>query len=286
MHPLTKVLVVLAALLSIALAAFTIAYTANAERLRSEFADARELARAAQEQATRDGSDHATERARLEQQIADLGNQASSFQNSLAGLQRDNARLLADLKTAEADKLSIQAKIDQLAATNQTLSALIAKYRDEVTTLRSNELQYARREIELSDRASDLSGQLEVALENNRSLQEQLVEMRDQAANARRGVSSASSLGGDTIKPSAAIRARITSVRSDPATGAVLVQIDQGTTGQLRQNMELSVVRGQQFLGKVVLQTVDVAEAVGRVDFLGRTAVAILPGDMVISLIQ
>lgn len=286
MHPLTKVLVVLAALLSIALAAFTIAYTANAERLRSDFADARELARAAQEQATRDGSAHATERARLEAQLTDLGNQVSGLQAGLANLQRDNARLLADVKNAEADKLSVQAKIDQLSATNQTLSALISKYRDEVTTLRGNELGYARREIELSDRASDLAGQLEVALENNRSLQEQLVELRDQlAGSARSGAGGVASAGGERIKPTSAIRARVTGVRKDP-TGTILVQIDQGSSGLLRPNMELSVVRGQQFLGKLVVQTVDVSESVGRMDYLGRAPVAIEPGDMVLSLVQ
>lgn len=285
MHPLTKVLVVLAALLSIALAAFTIAYTANAERLRGEFADARELARAAQEQTARDQSAHATERARLEQQVSDLGNHASGLQSSIADLQRDNARLLADVKNAEADRLSVQAKIDQLTATNQTLSALIAKYRDEVTTLRNNELQYARREIELSDRASDLAGQLEVAVENNRALQEQLVEIRDQLAGAKRGAASGVASGSETIKATTAIRARITGVRKD-ATGALMVQIDQGTAGQLRQNMELSVVRGERFLAKVIVQTADVSESVGRIDFLGRPVVAIEPGDMVISLVQ
>lgn len=283
MHPLTKVLVVLGALLSIAVAAFTIAYTANAERLRGDLLNERELARAAQDQAARTNTSAATEKTRWETDKAALGNQIADLDARLAALQRDNARLLADLKGQEAAALTTQAKIDQLSATNQTLSSLIAKYRDEVTTLRQNELAYSRREIELSDRASDLSGQLEVAVENNRALQEQLVELRDQLANQSAGITSGKGTG--TIKASIPIRARVTGVKQGP-NGDVLVQIEAGTSDQLRERMELTLVRGNTLLGKVILQAVDTNESVGRVDFLGRPAAEVMAGDMVVSLVQ
>lgn len=284
MHPLTKVLVVLAALLSIAVAAFTIAYTANAERLRSDLLNERELARAAQDQSARTNTAAATEKTRWETEKASLGNQIADLDARLSTLQRDNSRLLADLKGQEAAALTTQAKIDQLSATNQTLSSLIAKYRDEVTTLRQNELGYSRREIELADRASDLSGQLEVAVENNRSLQEQLVELRDQLANQSAGITGGAR-GEGTIRASIPIRARVTGVQNGP-NGDLLVQIEAGTSDQLRERMELSLVRGGTLLGKVVLQAVDTNESVGRVDFLGRPAVPVQAGDLVVSLVQ
>ncbi len=283
MHPLTKVLVVLAALLSIAVAAFTIAYTANAERLRSDLLHEREQARAAMDQSAASNTNNATEKTRWETEKASLGNQIADLDARLAGLQRDNSRLLADLKGQEAAAMTTQAKIDQLSATNQTLSSLIAKYRDEVTTLRQNELGYSRREIELADRASDLSGQLEVAVENNRSLQEQLVELRDQLANQSAGITGGKNTG--TIRASIPIRARVTGVQNGP-NGDLLVQIEAGTSDQLRERMELSLVRGDTLLGKVVLQAVDTNESVGRVDFLGRPAVPVLAGDLVVSLVQ
>jgi hypothetical protein len=283
-HPLTKVLVALAALLSIAVAAFTIAYTANADRVRSELLNERELARTAQDMAAKDKAAHAAEKAGWEQEKDALGRQVAEMDTRVSSLMQDNARLLADVKTREAEGLSAQAKIDQLSATNQTLSSLIAKYRDEVTGLRQAELGYARREIELSDRASDLQGQLEVAVESNRALQEQLVDARDQLQAGRSG-GTAARAGEGTLKASFPVRARVSSVRRDPS-GDVLVQIEAGSSDQLRERMELSLVRGSALLGKVVLQTVDINESVGKVDFLGRPAVEVREGDMVMSLVQ
>lgn len=282
MHPVTKVLVVLAALLSIALAALTIAFTANAERLRGDFVNEREAAQAARDAASRDMSAHSEERNRLRSEIDSLHNQVSEMTSRLDGMQRENSRLLAELRTAESASLAVQAQLDQLSATNETLSNLIARYRDEVTSLRESGLRFAQREIGLSDRVSDLSGQLEVALENNRALQEQLVEVRDQLAAAATG----ETVDRDAVaRPSMPIRARITDVRRGPA-GDLLVQIDAGQNDMLRAMMELSIVRGDRFLGKVVLQTVDIAASVGKVDFLGLPATEIRSGDYVISVIQ
>ncbi len=205
MHPLTKVLVVLAALLSVALAALTIAYTGNAEKIRSEFQSERELRQAAQDAASRDMTAHEAERNRLRSENDALQAQISGLTSTIDNLQRDNSRMMADLQTAQAEGLSVQAKLDQLTATNQTLSNLIAQYRTEVTNLRENELRYAQREIELADRSSDLSGQLEVAVENNRSLQEQLVSLRDQLASAQAGYITGQALvvdGGQTLPES------------------------------------------------------------------------------------
>ncbi len=285
MHPLTKVLVVLAALLSVALAALTIAYTGNAEKIRSEFQSERELRQAAQDAASRDMTAHEAERNRLRSENDALQAQISGLTSTIDNLQRDNSRMMADLQTAQAEGLSVQAKLDQLTATNQTLSNLIAQYRTEVTNLRENELRYAQREIELADRSSDLSGQLEVAVENNRSLQEQLVSLRDQLASAQAGAAAGTTGSMDSIRPSFSINARVTDVRTDSA-GRVLVQIDAGSNDRLRERMELSLVRGGQFLGKVIVQAVDIEESVGRVDFLSMPQTEVRPGDMVMSVVQ
>lgn len=285
MHPLTKVLVVLAALLSVALAALTIAYTGNAEKIRSQFQAERDLRQAAQDAANRDLSAHTAEQMRLRTENETLQSQIAGLTSTIDNLQRENSRTMADLQNAQAEGLGVQAKIDQLTATNQTLSNLIAQYRTEVTTLRENELRYAQREIELADRASDLSGQLEVSVENNRSLQEQLVSLRDQLASAATGSAGAGSTAADTIRPSFPIQARITDVRKD-STGRVMVQIDAGSNDRLRERMELSLVRGNQFLGKVIVQAVDIEESVGRVDFLSMPVTEVRTGDMVMSVIQ
>ncbi len=283
MHILTKILAVFAALLAIGLSALTIAYTANADRVRSDYQAQVLRAQASEARAAEASANANITVGIIQNQIDEIGRQRDALEAEASQLRQNNARLLTDARQAEAAEQSIRSKIDQLAATSETLSRIVASYREEVATLRTNELRYARNETQLSDRVNDLTGQLEVALENNRALQEQLVEVRTQLATVERGGSSA-----DTNSFAAAatpIRARVTDVRRGPA-GELLIEINAGSRDQLRANNELSLVRGDTFLGKVRLTRVDPQLSVGVVDFLGRPSLDVREGDMVVSVIQ
>lgn len=284
MHILTKILAVFAALLAIGLSALTIAYTANADRVRADYQA--QVLRAQQFEARANEATAAAQNAiaNIQRQIDTIEQQRDALEAEASQLRQNNARLLTDARQAQAAEQSIRSKIDQLAATSETLSRIVASYRDEVATLRTNELRYARNETQLSDRINDLTGQLEVALENNRALQEQLVEVRTQLATTETG----GTTGGVARGPAVAatpLRARVTGVERGPA-GELLVQINAGANDQLRPNVELSLVRGEQFLGKVRLTRVDTQEAIGIVDFLGRPSREIRAGDTVVSIIQ
>lgn len=272
MHIVTKILVVLAAALSILLAALSVAYTANADRIRGEFLDLKAEAAVQSNLASTATARFGQERDALQEQIAALQNENQRLQEQVSPLQRERAQLLAQVKQLEVSREGFESKIDQLASTADTQAALISSYRDEVQLLRENELRYAQREIELADRINDLSGQLEVAQETNRALQEQLVEVRDQAGLSSPTVAGSASPGGP-------IQARILNVRRD-AGGNTLVAIDAGTNDRLRRGQELSIARGNEFLAKVILQEVNLNESIGRVDFLGRSA-DVRPGDLV-----
>jgi len=285
-HILTKILAVFAALLAVGLSALTIAYTANADRVRADYQA--QVLRAQQFEARANEASAAAQNAiaAIQRQIDTIEQQRDALENEASQLRQNNARLLTDARQAQAAEQSIRSKIDQLAATSETLSRIVASYRDEVATLRTNELRYARNETQLSDRINDLTGQLEVALENNRALQEQLVEVRQQLASAEQGGGAAAG-GSRTAVASGAmpIRARVTSVQRGPA-GELLVEINAGANDQLRENNELSLVRGDQFLGKVRLTRVEPQGAVGVVDFLGRPSRDVRAGDTVVSIIQ
>lgn len=284
MHILTKILAVFAALLAIGLSALTIAYTANADRVRSDYQAQVLRAQASEARAAEASANANIAIGTIQRQIDEIGRQRDALESESSQLRQNNARLLTDARQAEAAEQSIRSKIDQLAATSETLSRIVASYREEVATLRTNELRYARNETQLSDRVNDLTGQIEVALENNRALQEQLVEVRTQLASVERG---GSSTGNTDAFASAAtpIRARVTDVKRGPA-GELLVEINAGSRDQLRANNELSLVRGDTFLGKVRLTRVDPQQSVGVVDFLGRPSRDIREGDTVVSIIQ
>jgi len=272
-HIVTKILVVLAAVLSVLLAALSVAYTANATQIREQFLDlkadvATQQSRANEAQAKLNQRDNA-----LTDEIAALQSENQRLKEQFNTLQRERAQLLAEVQRLEVAREGVESKIDQLASTADTQAALITSYRDEVQLLRDNELRYAQREIELADRINDLSGQLEVAQETNRALQEQLVELRDETGLGDNAVAFDGSAAGGPIQ------ARILNVRRD-AGGNTLVAIDAGSNDRLRQGQELSIARGNSFVAKVVLQEVNLNESIGRVDFLGRSA-DVRPGDLV-----
>lgn len=284
MHILTKILAVFAAVLTVGLSALTIAYTANAERIRADYQAQVLRSQQAEARAGEASSSAQQSIASIQRSLDDERKITSTLLSEASQLRQENARLLTEARSSQADEQSIRSKLDQLAATSDTLSRIVASYREEVASLRTNELRYARNETQLADRVNDLTGQLEVALENNRALQEQLVEVRNQLANIGRTGSPTGTDGA--LAAAVPVRARVTSVTRGPA-GELLVQINAGQSDQLRPNMELSLVRGgSEFLGKVRLTRVDIQEAIGVVDFLGRPSRDIRTGDMVVSVLQ
>ena len=280
MHVVTKILVVLATIMSILLAAMSVAYTANADRVRTAYESMKTRENAQVQTLSAKSAAEGTARQRLEEHTTELNDELARVNREMLALQQDNARFMADAEAAKAEAVAVLAKIDQLAATVATQSQLIASYRSEVTTLRDNELRYSRREIDLADRINELTGQLEVAQETNRALQERLAEAQ---FNAGRPAGTATGTRSAAAGP---VRAQITELRQDPASGSTLASIDAGSNDRLREDMELSIVRGSEFIGKLTLQTVDLNEAVGRVDLLGNRQATVRPGDIVVTSLR
>ncbi len=135
-----------------------------------------------------------------------------------------------------------------LAASNDTLATLSKSYREEVTKLRENELVSNRHQIELVDRINDLESQLEVATASQRSLQEQLAEANRslQAAGGAIRVGDTAT-GGDPYKPAFSVTGKVISTGKD-VTGKDTATINLGTNNRIRENMLLSVVRGEKFI--------------------------------------
>lgn len=292
MHIVTKVLVVVAAVLSVLLAGLAISYASNADRLVAELKLERDKTAKAEAQASASTASAAAQVEDVMNKIKALESTNQTLTASLTNLQGDNARLLAEVNSLKQAALTHSAQIDQFTAVVQTYAALNKSQSDELNTLRQKDLAHARREIELTDRINDLTGEVDVSRETNRTLQEQLVDLRDQMdrGGLGGGTTGSSTSGGSSIaaapseqvflRAPTSLRARVTSVRTDDA-GNVIVSIDAGASDRLRERMKLNIVRDR-FLATVVLERVDQNEAVGKVDFLGRKDIQIQNGDLVV----
>jgi TolA-binding protein len=285
-HILTKFLMVFAAVLSIFLAALTIAYSANAERITQSLAGAQAGKIGADTALSAQSALHQSETARLNDQIQQLARDMADRAKEVNQYQTDNARLMADKNKAEASRLAIEGKIAELGELARTQAALITSYREEVTGLRQNELDYRTQMLGLEQRMSDLESQREVLEGTVRALQEQLAEAKTAQETALKGGTARSGRTGEPFTfTGPLIQARIETVSKDAASGATLAKISVGSNDQIRENMKMLVIRDGQFIANLVIVQTDLRWSVGRVETLGRT-VEVKEGDLVWSRAQ
>ncbi|HLO40043.1 MAG TPA: hypothetical protein VK176_03405 [Phycisphaerales bacterium] len=286
MHILTKVLMVFAAVLAIFLAALTIAYSANTDKIVADYSQMSAKAEAASASAAIQVSQAKERETQLVAQKDQQSRVAQEFQAQVNQLQRENGELRDAKARAEAQFESTQGEKRVLTETANTQAKLLDSLRGEVNKLLVSDLAFRKRELELDERISELESQREVLEANVRALQEQLTEARMAQGSGNAGTL-AISAGG--IRPSEpytisgpTIRTRVDNVRTDTATGSLLAQIPVGTTGNIRKNAKLFIVRDGAFLANLIIVESDLNWAVGRIETLGKV-VEIRAGDEVYS---
>jgi hypothetical protein len=282
---LTKVLVIIAAVLSLFLSALVISYSFNTDRILQD-RDA-EVARslAAQGQLADNATQASSAKASWEKERASLETQLTERDSRSRELERVNAELTRSKAKAEQDLQAITLKIAELGETVKTQATLLVGYRDEVTALRKNELRFREQAVQSDDRISDLESQNEVLSQSVRALREQLEEARlarEGGSMGMMGVSFAKEPFVDTGIP---VTGSIENVTTDPSTGATLVKINLGSNDRIRENQKLFVSRGKDFVANLVIVKTDMRFAIGRIDTLSRD-VQVQSGDSVTTRLQ
>ncbi len=287
MHILTKVLMVFAAVLAIFLSALTIAYSANTDKIVSDYSQ-ESARRAAVEASAHVQVAQANElQVKAEAQIDQLNRQLASTQGQLTNLERENAELRDAKARSEARFESIESEKRVLVETANTQSKLLDSYRGEINKLLASDLAFRKRELELDERIGELESQREVLQANVRALQEQLTESKMAQGAAPGSGTLAFSTGGlrgsePFVMTGPLVRTRVDRITTDTATGAILAQIPVGTTGNIRENAKMFVVRDGTFIANLIIVQTDLNWSVGRVETLGQK-VEVKAGDEVFS---
>ncbi len=281
MHAVTKILVVFCAILSLVLAALTMAYAANAGAIKSSLMSERAAKIAAESAAKNEVAQFAQERVSAEERFRSLQSELAARAKEVSDLQSQRTTLIADLERATAEVASIRNQIAQLGATTQTQAAVITNYHQEVTALRNEMLASSKREIDLVDRINDLESAREVLEQNSRALKEQLEEAKLAVQNAGRGgTGSVADEPRELAGP--LIRARVLEVMKSPS-GDDLVVISEGANRGLKPNALLHIIRGGDvFVGSVVITAVEPGQAVGKLNLYGKP-MSVQSGDTVLS---
>ncbi|MEM1165037.1 MAG: hypothetical protein AAGI30_01965 [Planctomycetota bacterium] len=283
MHVLTKIFIVLAALLAMLLSGLAIAYTANTARVLEELESQKaEASASASAQRAAEGA-LMTVQERLATERESWRSDIETLRAEVDGLASDNVELRAENVQLAREQSSYATRIDQLIALQDAYAQLDATRNQELAELRRREQQALQREIDLLDQLNDVEGRLDVASESNRTLQEQLTLLREELQQISRqgGTATALAAGDRTVPAPANFQARVTDVRRD-VNRQQLVSINAGSSDGLRPNMRLLVTRRGRFLANLVVENVNVNDAVARADTLGQE-VTIQPGDIILS---
>jgi hypothetical protein len=283
-HVVTKILIVFCAVLSLLLAALTMAYASNAGEVRGTY-KAEEAARITAETALKDGiSQWETERAKLQTDLVNANNAVGDSEGRVKGLEAERTELRTQLEQSKAAAEAVGNRIVQLTAATNTQAEEIKLYHDEVTKLRDEGLKASRREIELVDHINDLEAAREVLEQTARALREQLAEVQLAMQNIKAG-----NVGDKSnepfVHPGPVITARVVNVSRSPS-GDDLAEISEGSNRDIKPNMRMNIVRNDKFLGDLIIITAEPQRAVGRILKLDPKAPDVQPQDTVLSRLQ
>lgn len=275
MHVVTKILIVFCAILSLILAALTMAFATNASVIRKSVGD-EQARRIAAETDVRVNAQAWSQESGTQQARTNLAETArANAEARVAAVEAERTDLRARLEAATAQAAAIQSQIAQLGATTDTQAALIKAYREEVTGLRQSLLDGSKKEIELVDRINDLESAREVLEQSSRALKEQLEELKlvNQGLQQNGGVAASTAVSNAPRElPGPLIRARVVETFRSPA-GDDMVVIDEGSNRGIKENVTMNVTRGDQYVAGIVITTVEPGRSVGKVT-LGKMSVS------------
>ncbi|MFG0305518.1 MAG: hypothetical protein ACF8Q5_04820 [Phycisphaerales bacterium JB040] len=267
MHILTKVFVLIAAILSVVMAALAVSYGANANTIKSQYASAVAAKQAAEGELAIAQDAQTRIRTQMEKDIAQLQQENANLQATIRENEAQISALTIDLRQAKAARDSIEGKIAQLGVTTQTQAELIREYKSEVSRLRNDELGWRNEKLDLEAALSDSQSQLGVYVQANRSLEEQLADAQRELIAMEGGPTTPDTFNAPpTLIAGPSIRGTVQEVRTEPATGDTIIRISLGSNDRVTDNSKLYLNRdGRTYLGDVVIFETDLNHAVGRV---------------------
>jgi DNA gyrase/topoisomerase IV subunit A len=281
-HGLTKVLIILAALLSVFLSALVIAYAANTNQIQADFVAERAERQAAVAALGAQQAIWQTEKSTLQETLNAKTAEIAAKQAQIASLQLERTSLLGEKTKAQDARDTIQSKIAELSESVKTMQTLINSYREEVTALRKNEIAYRTQRLELEERLADVESQRNVLQQSVRALQEELTGLRGTSGNAGAMADTSATVKDSGFDARFLITGAVDDVQRDPASGDPLVQISVGSNNGVTDNMYFYVVRGDRFVAKLQVIKTDLKFSIAKV----KTAAAGLnaqKGDQIVS---
>ncbi len=269
MHTLTKIFIVLQALLAIFVMALILPLSVNNDTWKAKFQEENAKTTAAEAEASHANAVKLASEAQHVLAVNGLNGQLQAYDGEVRSKVREIEDLRSRLADAQLAAAEVRAQIDTLIATTKTQSIIVEKQGNEVTDRREQSLSDQRRSIELQDELRDALTKLDVALDAQRILQEQLALLREKTdMGAVAAVLSSTSddfSNNDMTIPSPPVMGRVLRIE-DSGSDTRFAVIDLGSRDGLKENMKFLISRDGRFQGNIIITNVDINRAVGRVE--------------------
>ena len=276
MNVVTKVFVVLVTILSVGLVALVVPFVANTEHFRQKAQEAEAAVLLAQQTAQLRQSQLADVQQKDSQMVTALKGENANLLGQINHLTQQVEERQTQLSSSQAKNASYEANLSRLTAASQQQARIITEYEGELKERREQVLKQQTQIIQLIDRNKDLDSQLQALERQVRRVSEKMTQLEERNSGLEIKLAQlppewqakllTEEAPAGPIVPKSPIKGTVTGIeRFDDETYA---QVNVGKTDGVLENMKFLVHRGSQFLGSLIITTVDARSAAGRLELL------------------
>ena len=279
MNALTKAFVVVVTILAVVLVALVVPFAARVPDYAQQY---REMEQARDAQLAKANETAAQVRA----DIAAMGDKYEDALDSISALTAELNQVNNKVKDLDARNAQLELTLDRSAAAleiatreNEVKSnnineqaQLIQDQIAQIAALTSQRGDLSQILIDARAQIRRLSDNFRRIQEENKSLEQQLLEKTASLDAAMKQLIALKPEIEDeplTTDPPLPIRGTVTQINDDSTTGIVLVQVNVGTRDLVKEGMEFTVSRGDEYIGKIKITTLDTDAAVGQLTLGG-----------------
>lgn len=277
MHILTKIFVVLVALLTVAIVPLVAVNATNEQSFQKKFKDAQAAQKVAEANLESERAAWNSTRSKLEEDLATARTQTADLQKQVEAKAAAVRKAESELAGAKAKDASMAASLSVMAESSKASTALTDSLVAELRELRSRAMEAQKRLVELQEAYDKSQSELEVADAARRALQEENKRLGDEkdrasakvaeymASYGEIGRARAGAVGDSTrVVADRNVSATILNVRRDG--GAPLAEINAGSRDGVKPGWVLAIGDGSTFVANLRITEVDLNRAVGVIE--------------------
>ncbi|MFM7133546.1 MAG: hypothetical protein ACKO0W_04435 [Planctomycetota bacterium] len=277
MHVLTKIFVVLVALLTVAIVPLVAVNATNEASFQKKFKEAETAARAAEARLATYQQAAQAQQLKLEGDIKEMQGRLADAKKDVDSKSAAVRKAEQELATAKAAQASVAASLEMFAQNGKASNDLNDSLVTELRSLRTRAMEAETRLVQLQDAFDASQSSLEVADAARRALQEEVRRLSDEKDNAVATIAEYVSSVGELPKARAGAVAdsgRVTADRNVTATiidvrrggEAALAEINAGSRDGIKAGWVLTIGEGSTFVGNLRITEVDVNRSVGVIE--------------------